>query len=127
MIETASIPITVQTFKILRLSIFSVQKASGPWTRRRSDILNSSQFSEIMGRGYSINIYFPFANRQKKPILVWSPGGKHVAPDWLFWMIPHKFIFGDIYQIRGYLRHVDEGTEDDKRWVIFPNEVPRDG
>ena len=59
------------------------------------------------------------ANREKKPILVWSVQGKKEAPDWLFWMIPHKFIFNSIDDILLYLKNIDDGGEADKRWIIF--------
>lgn len=59
------------------------------------------------------------ANRQKKPVMVESVGGKSVAPDWLFWMIGHRFIFNNMDEIMEYLRKIDSGELDDKRWVHF--------
>jgi len=59
------------------------------------------------------------ANRQKKVILVWAVNGKAEAPDWLFWMIPHKFIFDKLEDLLKYVKDVDSGNREDKRWVIF--------
>lgn len=59
------------------------------------------------------------ANREKKIILVWAVQGKKNMPDWLFWMIPHEFIFNTMEEIVAYLKDVDNGNKDDKRWIIF--------
>lgn len=59
------------------------------------------------------------ANRQKKPIICFCEGGKSEAPDWLFWVIGHKFIFNSMEEVLDYLGKVARGEETDKRWVIF--------
>lgn len=62
-----------------------------------------------------------WANRQKKPVLVWSQGGKKDAPDWLFGTIPHQHIFGSVPDLMNYLIYVDSGEHPDTlgRWVFF--------
>ncbi len=61
------------------------------------------------------------ANRQKKPVLIWAEGGKKHAPDWLFWMLPHYYIFDDKDSLMTYINNVDSGEldPDDDRWVFF--------
>ncbi len=61
------------------------------------------------------------ANREKKPILVWQEGGKELAPNWLFGMIPHKTIFGRLEDLTAYVRHIakDEDIDTMNRWVFF--------
>ena len=43
------------------------------------------------------------ANRQKKPVLVWCEQGKMLAPNWLFFMLPHEHIFSSMDQLLAYL------------------------
>jgi len=61
------------------------------------------------------------ANRQKKPILVWCKQGKHQAPNWLFFMIPHEHIFSHAEDLISYLRDVDQSNNisHHKRWFFF--------
>jgi hypothetical protein len=61
------------------------------------------------------------ANRQKKPILVWCKQGKHKAPNWLFFMIPHEHIFSNIEDLLLYLWKINtaHNTEQYKRWFFF--------
>lgn len=61
------------------------------------------------------------ANRQKKPILVWCKQGKHVAPNWLFFMIPHEHIFSSSDDLMLYLWKVNRSSETShyKRWFFF--------
>lgn len=61
-------------------------------------------------------------NRDKKPVLVWSVGGKEKAPNWLFFTLPHELIFGSIAEVEEYIRHIDEDKEIDtlnNRWKFF--------
>lgn len=64
------------------------------------------------------------ANRQKKPVLIWCEQGKSKAPNWLFFMLPHQHIFGDIDDLLNYLYKVNSTYEMDEfgRWVFFANE-----
>jgi hypothetical protein len=61
------------------------------------------------------------ANRQKKPILVWCEQGKKLAPNWLFFMLPHEHIFSSMDQLLAYLYEVSrcEETNNLKRWFFF--------
>ena len=61
------------------------------------------------------------ANRGKKPILICQEGGKEFAPNWLFGMIPHNFIFGSWEELTYYVRHVagDEIVDKMNRWVFL--------
>jgi len=61
------------------------------------------------------------ANRQKKPILVWCKQGKHNAPNWLFFMLPHEHIFGSLEDLLGYLERLNTSVypEQYKRWFFF--------
>lgn len=59
-------------------------------------------------------------NRQKKPILIWSPRGKKDIPDWLWWTLPKEFIFENQDELLSYLYGIDTGTiEPNKRWVFM--------
>jgi hypothetical protein len=61
------------------------------------------------------------ANRQKKPILVWCEQGKKLAPNWLFFMLPHEHIFSTMDSLMAYLYEVSicKNTENLKRWFFF--------
>ena len=60
------------------------------------------------------------ANRQKKPILVWCEQGKRNAPNWLFFMLPHEYIFDSMDDLMKYLNFVNQ-TENNQieRWFFF--------
>lgn len=61
------------------------------------------------------------ANRQKKPVLIWCEQGKHKAPNWLFLMLPHEHIFGNMNDLLSYLLFVDnhKNPSDLRRWFFF--------
>jgi len=62
------------------------------------------------------------ANNQKKPVLVWCQQGKHNIPNWLFFMLPHQHIFGDLDGLMEYVQHVDtcpDAVDHHKRWFFF--------
>ena len=62
------------------------------------------------------------ANRQKKPILIWCTQGKEYTPNWLFFMLPHQHVFGNLEDLIHYLNDIDtcEGEIDHcKRWFFF--------
>ena len=61
------------------------------------------------------------ANQQKKPVLVWCEQGKAAAPNWLFFMLPHHYIFNSLESLLEYLLVVNY-TEDVStldRWFFF--------
>jgi hypothetical protein len=62
------------------------------------------------------------ANSQKKPVLVWCQQGKINVPNWLFFMLPHQHIFGDLDSLVEYIDHVDtcrDEVDHHKRWFFF--------
>ncbi len=62
-----------------------------------------------------------WANRMKRPILIWCVGGKKSLPDWLWSVVPEPHIFTSDEEIKQYLLHVhlDENISDLKRWMFF--------
>lgn len=60
------------------------------------------------------------AERQKKPIFVIINQGKSMAPDWIFAITKHEYIFNNINDCIGYLRKLNSGeiALDDK-WVLY--------
>lgn len=64
-----------------------------------------------------------WANREKKPILVYCKQGKAQIPDWLFGAIPHQHMFDTWVDLKLYLNHVayDKEYEHYKRWFLFNN------
>ncbi len=62
-----------------------------------------------------------WANRMKKPILIWCLQGKKKLPDWLWGMVPHQHVFGCEESLKDYLSHVhsDEKVDSLKRWIFF--------
>lgn len=65
------------------------------------------------------------ANHEKKPILVWTVGGKERTPWWLFGMLPHEHIFGSREDLLAYLDHVDTAprVRTFRRWFFFRQDV----
>lgn len=50
-----------------------------------------------------------WANRLKRPIIVWCVQGKENAPDWLFGTLPHELIFSSYEESISYLQKVNSG------------------
>jgi len=62
------------------------------------------------------------ANRQKKPVLIWTDHikGMYSIPNWIYFMLPVKYIFANKRHLTDFLRRIDNGQiETDKRWVFF--------
>lgn len=61
------------------------------------------------------------ANRQKKPVLVWCKQGKAKAPNWLFFMLPHEYIFSTVEEMIDYLKSIDktQNIQTLSRWFFF--------
>ena len=61
------------------------------------------------------------AINQRKPTLVVVEGGKSQAPNWLFGIMRHEFIFSDFDELRAFLTLIDTGTiqPDYTRWVFL--------
>lgn len=65
------------------------------------------------------------ANRQKKPVLIWCEQGKKLAPNWLFFMLPHEHIFSTMDELIEYLKIIDnlDDTSNLSRWFFFKQHV----
>lgn len=61
------------------------------------------------------------ANRQKKPTLIWCQQGKHKAPNWLFFMLPHEHIFSTMEDLLNYLWliNITEDVSKLTRWFFI--------
>lgn len=61
-----------------------------------------------------------WANRLKRPILVFCPQGKQAIPDWCFGTFPHRYFFGSLDEVLQLYRDIDSGRYDpkDRRWVF---------
>ena len=61
-------------------------------------------------------------NRSKKPILVVIKQGKESCPDWLLGTIEPDHIFSSFWELKEYLRYINESVETPEgygRWVFF--------
>lgn len=52
---------------------------------------------------------FFLANSLKRPIFFICEGSKKLCPYWVFWTIPHKYIFGSVDEVIEELRLIDSG------------------
>jgi len=60
------------------------------------------------------------ARQLEKPVIVWVPSGKKQAPLWWLGMIPHRWFFESIAEMKAYLELVDAGCDyDPNQWWIF--------
>jgi hypothetical protein len=61
------------------------------------------------------------ARAEKKAILVWTVGGKHRTPWWIFGMVPHQHVFGSMEELVAYLDHVNDAprVRTFGRWFFF--------
>jgi hypothetical protein len=63
-----------------------------------------------------------WANRLKRPILVFCEQGIRGIPDWLFGVLPWKMFFNNLEEIKDYLQKLDNiniPVEHYKRWTFF--------
>lgn len=64
------------------------------------------------------------ANKMKKPIFfIWGEGKKK-CPFWMFWTIPHKYIYSSIEEVMEMLNKIDSGEIeiDSSRWRLLKPE-----
>lgn len=64
------------------------------------------------------------AVRCRRPIFfVWGEG-KEKCPFWVFWMIPHHYIYSSVEEALWMIKRIDCGTKeiDSKRWRLFKPE-----
>ena len=60
------------------------------------------------------------ANRQKKPIIVFTDGGPYGAPLWLHGTLDHNYIFHNLAQVKRYIYDINDGTvKMDGRWKLL--------
>ena len=61
------------------------------------------------------------ANRMKKPIFFVNTRGKNKTPMWVFWTIPHKYVYESIDDVVDMLRDIDAGLIpiDSDRWKLL--------
>jgi len=65
-----------------------------------------------------------WANRMKKPIFFCVEGGIDKLPLWMFGVIPHKYIYSNIYDAINVLKQIDSGEKeiDSDRWRLLRKE-----
>lgn len=67
---------------------------------------------------------FFWANRLKKPIFFVNTGGKKNTPYWIFWTIPHKYIYSSIEEMLFVINKINNGEHpiDNARWKLLKME-----
>lgn len=61
------------------------------------------------------------ANREKKPVIIYSSVAKKDIPLWYFGMLPHELFFTSMEQVKEYIHHIHEDSNIDtlNRWIFF--------
>lgn len=61
------------------------------------------------------------ASLQRKPTILFVEGGKANAPNWIYGIVPHEFIFGSLNEVKTYLDYIDtlNDTSQTDRWFFF--------
>ena len=64
---------------------------------------------------------FFWANRMKKPIFFVNSKGKKRTPFWVFWTIPHKYIYDSVEDALKVIGDIDSGAHpiDSERWKLL--------
>jgi hypothetical protein len=64
------------------------------------------------------------ANSIKKPIFFITEGGKILTPYWVFWTIPHHYIYNSKEEVMQILQNIDSGAReiDSNRWRLLRKE-----
>ena len=67
---------------------------------------------------------FFWANRMKKPIFFVNVKGKKRTPFWIFWTIPHKYIYSSVEDALKRIEEIDNGSHpiDNERWKLLKME-----
>jgi hypothetical protein len=67
---------------------------------------------------------FFWANRLKKPIFFVNTKGKKTTPYWIFWTIPHKYIYSSVEEMLKMIEDIDLGRHpiDSERWKLLKME-----
>ena len=68
-----------------------------------------------------------WANRLKKPIFFINVAGKKTTPFWVFWTIPHKYIYSSVEDFYKVIDDLDSGKHpmDNERWKLLKMEFRR--
>lgn len=64
---------------------------------------------------------FFWANRLKKPIFFVNTKGKKTTPYWIFWTIPHKYIYSSVEEMLQVIDEINSGKHplDNDRWKLL--------
>lgn len=67
---------------------------------------------------------FFLANRAKRPIFFVNIKGKQRTPLWVFWTIPHKYIYSSLADVLKTIGDIDSGKHpiDSERWKLLKKE-----
>jgi hypothetical protein len=67
---------------------------------------------------------FFWANRMKKSIFFVNLAGKKKTPFWVFWTIPHKYIYSSVEEVLQRIDDIDTGKHplDNDRWKLLKME-----
>lgn len=67
---------------------------------------------------------FFLANRSKRPIFFITEGGKKLTPYWVFWTIPHQYIYSSKEEVVDMIKRIDSGDKviDCDRWRLLKPE-----
>jgi hypothetical protein len=67
---------------------------------------------------------FFLANRSKRPIFFITEGGKKLTPFWVFWTIPHNYIYSSKEDVLNMLKKINSGEKeiDSDRWRLLKPE-----
>lgn len=67
---------------------------------------------------------FFLANRSKRPIFFITEGSKKLTPYWVFWTIPHKYIYSSKEEVIAMLQKINSGEKeiDADRWRLLKEE-----
>lgn len=68
---------------------------------------------------------FFLANRAKRPIFFINTAGKKATPYWIFWTIPHKYIYGSVDEFYSVIDDICSNKHpiDNDRWKLLKPEL----
>ena len=68
---------------------------------------------------------FFLANRAKRPIFFINTEGKKATPYWIFWTIPHKYIYGSVSEFYQVISDIctNKHPIDNDRWKLLKSEL----
>ncbi len=64
------------------------------------------------------------ANSKKRTIFFITEGGKKLTPRWVFWTIPHKYIYSSKEEVVDVIKKINSGEKpiDSDRWRLLKKE-----